>query len=79
MRVIRISSTKSRVELELTCTRYRDVLNIASYHEHDHGIEFSEILLHAGADPTIELQGRVSLVFGKALQGDTKVRKLHLL
>lgn len=77
--VRRISSTKSRVELELTCIGYRDLLTIANYYEHDYDIEFSEILLNAGADPTIELQGRVSLVFGMALQGNRKVRKPHLL
>ncbi|CAG7559085.1 unnamed protein product [Fusarium equiseti] len=54
-------------------TGQTDPLTISCAYRHD--IVFPELLLCAGADPTIELEGHSILVHGKTLETGIKVRK----
>ncbi|KAF5533826.1 hypothetical protein FMEXI_11620 [Fusarium mexicanum] len=47
-------------------------VNQAAY-EHFHDINFSEVLLYAGADPTVELEGRGTLVDTLIYESDTNI------
>jgi hypothetical protein len=66
-----------RLRIKLTYIKYRDPLTLVAAGGYD--IRFPEMLLYAGADPTISLEGPPILFNLLNYRGDIWVRSLFLL